>query len=123
MDSPGAFSITNYDTKITDIILRDKYEYMEHPTEYAFNAQNPCAKRPDLTCKRIGKATANGRECEKWDTVDTKGRPGSVCIDRELRFPISVHNGNGINFEYINIKAGPQPPSLFEIPPGYTKAF
>jgi len=122
-DTEGIRLITNYSTKISYGIFLDKRQYFEtRATEYTFAAQNACAMRPDLTCKKVGPETVNGRACDKWETIDKKnGRLGSVCVDRELHFPISTHNTNGTTFEYVNIKAGPQPSSVFEIPDGYRK--
>jgi hypothetical protein len=115
--------ITNYSTNISYGIFLDKHQYFEtRASEYKFDAQNPCAISGDLTCKKIGPETVNGRACDKWETTDKKnGRPGSVCVDRELNYPISVHHTDGTAFDYVNIKPGPQPSSLFEIPEGYQK--
>lgn len=122
-DSEGMRVITNYSTKVSYVIFLDKRQYFEtRAGEYTFDAQNPCALRPDLTCKKIGPETVNGRACDKWETMDKKnGRPGSVCVDQELHFPIIIHHTDGTTFEYVNIKAGPQPSSVFEIPDGYRK--
>jgi hypothetical protein len=123
MDTGAIVSIVNYKTKTSYKIFRDKREYFEtRAPEYAFVAEDPCAKRPDITCKKIGPETANGRTCEKWETTDKKsGHLGNVCVDRELHFPIRVRNPNGVTFDYINIKVGSQEASIFEIPDGYKK--
>lgn len=115
--------ITNYSTRISYIIWLDERKYTETlAPEYTFDGQNPCTNRSDIACRKIGPESVNGRACDKWETTDRKnGRLGSVCVDRELHYPISVHSADGATFEYINIKAGPQAPSLFEIPFGYKK--
>ena len=121
-NAKGIVLIANYTTRIQYSIFTEKHNYFESVgPEYTFDHMNPCAKRADITCKAAGKSTVNGRACDLWETTDKSGRPGSVCIDQKLRFPVRVKNGNGTTVEYINIKAEPQPASLFEIPAGYTK--
>ena len=123
MDSEGGiFFITNYSTKIKYAIISDKHIYSESPAlEYALDSQAPCSKRPDITCKKIGKETVNGRKCDKWETRDKSGSTGYQWIDQKLGFPIRAQNQNGTNMEYKNIKVEPQAASLFEIPVGYRK--
>jgi hypothetical protein len=124
MDNGNVIVITNYSTQISYNLFLDKHEYIEtRAPHFTFDAQDPCLKRPDITCRKIGPETANGRACDKWETTDKRtGLPGSICIDLELHFPISVHHANGTTFNYINIKAGPQAASIFEVPDGYKKA-
>jgi len=118
----GVILIANDKTKIQYAIFTEKRNYFESAgPEYTFDNKNPCANRPDITCKAAGPATVNGRACDMWETTDKAGGAGSVCIDQKLRFPISVKNGNGTTMEYINIKVAPQPASLFEVPAGYSK--
>jgi hypothetical protein len=123
MDIESIISIANYETKRRYAIFLDQHKYFEtRGNEYLFDAQDPCLKRPDLTCKKIGPVALAGRRCDKWETTDKQsGRVGDVCVDQELHFPISVHNSNGTSFEYINIKPGPQAESLFAPPAGYER--
>ena len=72
------------------------------------------------TCHKVGNETVNGRSTIKYEGTNAKGEPGSAWFDSKLRFPVKWEGKNGSG-EMQNIKEGPQPASLFEIPAGYTK--
>jgi Domain of unknown function (DUF4412) len=87
----------------------------------------PCAKNPNstgtATCKQIGTETIHGRNAEKWEIVMTMGDQTStlhVWLDAQWHF-IVKQDGLGATGELLNIKEGPQPASLFEVPPDYHK--
>jgi hypothetical protein len=79
-----------------------------------------------LECKNVGGETVNGRNTVKW--VGTTQEPpapprtGYVWIDPSLHFILRAQDADGSGlFELRDIKEGPQPANLFEIPPGYRK--
>jgi hypothetical protein len=72
------------------------------------------------TCHKIGSDVVNGRKTVKYEGTDAKGEVGTVWLDSKVRFPIKWQNKDG-GGELRNIQEGPQPASLFEIPPGYSK--
>ena len=123
MDSDGGtITITNYATNTEYFLFTEGHKYLEkRAPEYLLDGETPCAKRPDITCKKIGAQTVNGRICDMWETTDKSGHSGSICMDQKLKFPVRVQNANGATVDYTNIKAEPQPASLFEIPAGYSK--
>jgi hypothetical protein len=72
------------------------------------------------TCHKVGSETVNGRNTVKYEGTNTKGESSAVWLDSKLRFPVKWDEKNG-GGEMQNIKEGPQPASLFEIPAGYNK--
>jgi hypothetical protein len=89
----------------------------------------PCEKNPNstgtATCKQIGTETINGRNAEKWELVLTMGGQtvtGHVWLDAQWHFIVKEALGMGMTGELQNIKEGPQPASLFEVPADYHQA-
>lgn len=72
------------------------------------------------TCHKVGSETVNGRSTVKYEGTNAKGEAGAMWLDSKLRFPVKWDGKNG-GGELQNIKEGPQPASLFEIPDGYKK--
>jgi len=71
-------------------------------------------------CRKAGHEVVNGRDTAKYEATSAKGAISSIWIDAELHFPVKWKGPVGAG-ELRNIKAGPQPADLFEIPSGYTK--
>jgi hypothetical protein len=86
-------------------------------------AENPCASEKDTTCKKVGKETANGRSCDKWEftnTADAK-QNRTVWVDQKTHIPIKSVGADGTTFEFTNFKEGPQDAKNFEVPKDYQK--
>ena len=62
----------------------------------------------------------NGRDTVKYEGTNSSGEKSTAWIDSKVRFPIKWEGQNGTG-EFRNIKEGPQPSSLFEVPSDYTK--
>jgi hypothetical protein len=71
-------------------------------------------------CKKVGDEDLNGRKTVRYTAKASNGDPGTVWIDRELRVPIKWEAEKGAA-EMQNIKVGPQPDDLFEIPKDFEK--
>jgi hypothetical protein len=74
--------------------------------------------------KLVGKEKIDGREVEKWEVTTKHGNQTQHSIewvDPELRVALKQEHGQGQVTELRNIKEGPQPASLFEVPQGYQK--
>lgn len=87
----------------------------------------PCVRNPNstatATCKRVGTEMINGREVEKWEIVQSMGGQtvtAYVWLDSQWHFRVKQEVA-GMTGEMQNIKLGPQPASLFEIPADYHK--
>jgi len=73
------------------------------------------------TCKKLGNEVIDGRATEKWQVSDTfKGRTFTFLywMDTSLHLAVKTQGG-GIMGDLQNIREGPQPASLFEIPADY----
>jgi outer membrane lipoprotein-sorting protein len=62
----------------------------------------------------------NGRATVKYEGINSAGESSTVWIDPKLGFPLKWQRKNS-GGEIRNIQEGPQPDSLFEVPPGLTK--
>jgi len=71
-------------------------------------------------CKKVGDEELNGRKTVKYTAKAYNGDPGTVWIDRGLRVPIKWE-AEKATVELQNIKEGPQPDDLFEIPKDFEK--
>ena len=70
-----------------------------------------------------GPEIANGRPAEKWELTATMANQTinvHVWLDAKWHFVVKQESA-GITGELANIKEGPQPASLFEIPSDYQK--
>jgi len=81
---------------------------------------DPCAGQSNVTCKKLGTETVNGRTCDKWEgTNKDSGKTSIFWIDQKLHFPIKAQQPNGIEVNFTNIKEGAPDASLFKVPEGY----
>jgi outer membrane lipoprotein-sorting protein len=87
----------------------------------SFDPQNPCGKHADVTCKKAGTETVNGRVCDKWVTTEKNGHTSTSWVDQKLYVPIKVVSSEGTTMDLTHIKEGAQPASTFEVPAGYRK--
>lgn len=93
------------------------------PDAKPMDPNNPCSADPDMTCKKVGSETVNGRSCDKWEFT-SKSDPNknhTAWIDQKLHFPIKNVGASGDTWELQNLKEATQDASLFEIPAGYHK--
>ncbi len=123
--------IVDGDSKMAYMLMPEAQMYMEFPADAKSpmmrrmpNVQDyksdPCAGRQDVSCKKVGTETVNGRSCDKWETTDKAGKKEIFWIDQKLRFPIKSQTAVETT-EFTNIKEGAQDPALFKVPAGYRK--
>ncbi len=124
--------IVDGDSKIAYMLMPDAQMYMEFPADAKSPMMqrmpnlkdlnsDPCAGRQDVTCKKVGTETVNGRSCDKWESTDKAGKKETFWIDQKLHFPIKSQTAGGMTTEFTNIKEGAQDPALFKVPAGYRK--
>ena len=86
--------------------------------------ERPCAGFREYvrqqSCKKLGSEHVNGRKTQKWEITSPRGGKGHLWVDPRLAFVIKMRDEEGLT-ELRNIKEGPQPPSLFELPAGYRR--
>jgi len=137
-ESEGA-GIVNFATQTMTVLMKQQQMYIEMPVAqspgqkdiYHFfragDVENACADWQKIasnqsgSCHKVGHETVNGRETVKYEGANSKGESGYFWIDPKLRFPLKWQDNKGGGGELRNIQEGPQPPSLFEVPAGYTK--
>lgn len=81
---------------------------------------NPCVLMPLTQCKRLGSDIVDGRPCDNWQ-LDSVGSTRVACLDKRLRVFIRTSGSDGRTVELHNIREGPQPRELFQIPLDYRK--
>ncbi len=124
--------ITDGSTQTSYMIMHQQRMYMEiHGNQMNpmaqrmpkidtnFDPQNPCGK--DVTCKKVGTETIDGRVCDKWVTTQKDGKTSTAWIDQRLFFPIKTLSAEGNSMELTNIKEGAPAASTFVVPDGYRK--
>jgi hypothetical protein len=124
--------IMDGDSKMVYMLMPEAQMYMEFPENSKSPMMqrmpnlkdlnsDPCAGRQDVTCKKVGTETVNGRSCDKWEATDKTGKKETFWIDQKLHFPIKSQTADGMTTEFTNIKEGAQDPALFKVPAGYRK--
>ena len=124
--------IVDGDSKMAYMLMPEAQMYMEFPADAKSPMMqrmpnlkdlnsDPCAGRQDVSCKKLGTETVNGRSCDKWEATDKTGKKETFWIDQKLHFPIKSQTAGGMTTEFTNIKEGAQDPALFKVPAGYRK--
>jgi hypothetical protein len=72
-------------------------------------------------CERVGPELVDGRETVKYRTISQQGQQSDRWIDVVRRFPIRLDTADGAVVIVDSIVDGPQLPSLFDTPDGFTK--
>ena len=119
------------EAKMAYMLMPEQQMYMEFPMTQDHpmlqqmpklqNLQSdPCAGRQDVTCKKVGTETVNGRSCDKWEATKKDGQKDIFWVDQKLHFPIKSQTGH-VTTEFTNIKEGAPDPALFKVPTGYRK--
>lgn len=91
------------------------------PDVKTYDPNNPCAGEPNVTCKKVGEETVNGRDCDKWEfTSADASQNRTVWVDKKLHIPVRSVSADS-TVEFTNIKEGPQDKSHFEVPSDYQK--
>jgi hypothetical protein len=134
----GDAIIMNFAASTSTVLFPQEKKYAEGslknlmPSElyglYAFvhpaDADNACAEwmqRPGTegeTCRNLGRETISGRSTIKYE-LSCYGEVCRLWIDRNLHALVKRETAWN-STELRNITEGPQPPNLFEIPPGTT---
>jgi len=128
----GSILIADPSQKVSYVVMPQQHMYMEMHSDQLirrrnfdwkmYDRSNPCATEPDTNCKKVGADILNGRNCDRWEFARANaGGTSTVWIDQKTGIPIKRQMAEGVVVELSNIQEGPQPDSLFEVPPGYQK--
>jgi hypothetical protein len=126
-DGEKFITITRMDKKIIWNLMPEQSMYMELP--YDINRvmnEVPKDKHPgEIERKSLGNDKIDGKSCTKYlVTIKENGKTTKFFqwITTDNQFPIKTEFENGeFTQEYRNVKFGPQPNALFEIPKGFSK--
>ena len=129
--------IMDFSQHATNMLMPDRRMYVSFPQGrgmtvpfwHLMDVNNACAEwqayaaqmKTDSkvkSCHKAGTETLNGRSAVKYVITSEDGKIGTVWIDPNLKTMLKHASSNG-TVELKNIKEGPQPASLFEIPKGY----
>jgi len=124
-------SIVRQDQKKFFMIMPDKKKYYENPlTDQDLDDLQGMMMNANMKKKveKLGTETVNGFVCEKQQVTTTMDMMGQTITTtsthwkaKELDIPIRTKDDKGNITELRNIKQGPQPKDIFEIPQGYKK--
>ena len=82
---------------------------------------NPCSAFKATTCQKVGSETIDGHNTEKWEMKSQDGKLAYVWVDPKLPLGVKYQSPDGSVDQFRNIRVGPQPDSLFTVPPDYHK--
>jgi outer membrane lipoprotein-sorting protein len=118
-------TILRMDKKVSWTLMPEN-QYME--VAIPFDTQHPEESGIEYEMTEIGNETINGYDCKVVQYTYKEKKYGVVTqwISKKLTFAIKTVSKDAkgkvlSTIEYSNIKSGPQPDSLFEIPAGYKK--
>ena len=125
MEMETAISIARSDKKIVWMLLPQDKIYMEMPMG-AENTVTLMNKVPgEISRKLLGTETIAGRVTEKYEVQyqdKDKKQTIHIWLSKDLQFPLKSSNVDGSwSVEYIDVKEGPQPAAMFELPADYKK--
>lgn len=125
MDMAGTSTITRMDKNVTWLLMPQQPLYMEQPIDPARIAGATEKMPGEVSRTPLGTDLVDGRPADKFRITYTgPGGEASVdqWVDKATGIPVKTVAIDGSwTMEYRNLNAGPQDPSLFEIPAGYKK--
>lgn len=134
-ESDKSIMLLDLDAGTSVVLDPERKTYLEQPAGTAHQnviafrtADNtPCVRNPNSkgtgTCTQVGTEGINGRRAEKWEIIQPMGGQtvtAHVWLDAQWHFRVKQEVA-GMTGEMQNIKEGPQPAALFEIPSDYQK--
>ncbi|OGX29825.1 MAG: hypothetical protein A2705_00895 [Omnitrophica WOR_2 bacterium RIFCSPHIGHO2_01_FULL_52_10] len=124
MEMPESVMIIRRDKNLSWMLMPADKMYMEHPVDMSSSPK--VSKNFDGEIERVAMGTeaVDGQPAEKFQvTYPEKGK--NVSVYQWLRggeIPIKVEAVDGTwSMEYEDLKTGPQPADLFEVPAEYEK--
>lgn len=94
-----------------------------NPCEELMRSINPMMATQQFQCTRVGSESIRGRSADEWQ-MDSKwlgkGR-AYLWVDSQVKSAIKWTLPDGSSGELENIRVGPQPANLFELPADYRR--
>lgn len=121
----GTITIGRIDKGVAWVLMPAQKAYMEVPLERSSMIVSSGKLPSEIERKFLGKEIIDGKEVEKYQiTYETNGKKDAIFswIIPRTGIPVKTRAADGSwQVEYKNIKIGPQPESIFEIPVGYQR--
>ncbi len=121
----GMIAITRIDKKVVWSLMPKEKMYMEIPFDLKNKPKVEEKFEGEIERKEVGKETIDGHPTKKYlisYQIGNKKDQVYQWIASDIHFPVKTSAVDGSwTQEFKNIKIGPQPDSLFELPLGYTK--
>jgi len=125
METPGSVTISRMDKKVVLILMPEQKMYMEQVFDPSKAMASSEKVEGEIERAPLGKDTVNGRAADKYKvTYQIEGSKSEMFqwIESGSNLPVKSAAVDGSwSVEYMNIKTGPQPDSLFEVPADYEK--
>jgi len=125
MGGGKSINIARPDKQVTWVIMPAQKFYVEMPLEETDEAKTMRMPKDKTKMKLVGTETVNGYETDKYETViksNGKTMKFDLWVAKKLGVPIKMVSKDGsYSMEYLNIKEGNVPDSVFEVPSGYRK--
>jgi hypothetical protein len=121
----SGYNILREDKKVMWIVMPDEKTYIEMPFDPYEKPQVEEKYVGEISRKEVGEEIIDGHPTKKYEItykIDDKTDRVYQWIATDMDFPIksTAIDGSWVA-EFKDIKIGPQPDSLFEIPAGYQK--
>ncbi len=125
METPQSVTISRMDKKVVWILMPEQKMYMEQAFDPSKAMASSEKVEGEVERTPLGKDAVNGRMADKYKvTYKIEGNKNEMFqwIESGSSLPVKSAAVDGSwSVEYRNIKTGPQPDSLFEIPADYKK--
>lgn len=125
METPQSVTITRMDKKIIWVLMPTQKMYMEQAVNPDKTKGLSKKVEGEIDRQKIGKENVNGYAADKYKiTYTNKGNKESIFqwVSPDIDMPVKTSDIAGKwSMELKNIKIGPVPGSLFEVPKGYSK--
>jgi hypothetical protein len=121
----GSVSIVRRDLGVVWVLLPARRQYTERPLDATLAGRDPAADPPGMVARRrVGTDRVSGYDCTRY--VMTLAGPAGRSSEATACFAdaLGVYVRSeimGLTSELRNIRPGPQPAHLFEIPAGWQK--
>jgi len=123
-EMPGSIMIMRLDKNLTWVIMLQQRMYMEQTLNHKDLPKASKELGKEIERVSLGIENVDGKPAEKFKVVYLEGLVRLTVYQwlRDSKFPVKIEAENGSwGVEYKNLSVGPQPASLFELPPGLQK--
>ena len=125
MEAPESISISRTDKKVVWILFPGQKTYMEQAFDPKKMMTASEKVEGELERTPLGKDTVDGKTADKYKvTYEIEGIKNEMFQWTESGSSLPLKSAaldGSWSVEYRNIKTGPQPDSLFDVPSGYKK--